>query len=67
MRVSPWQWAGQLGDGRAITLGEVVMPSGDGGGGSSSFEVQLKGAGPTPYSRLSDGRAAGAYTRPLFG
>ncbi len=43
-------WAGQLGDGRAITLGEVVH---DG----KRWEVQLKGAGPTPYSRRADGRA----------
>jgi uncharacterized protein YdiU (UPF0061 family) len=43
-------WAGQLGDGRALTLGEVVGPSG-------RWEVQLKGAGPTPYSRRADGRA----------
>jgi uncharacterized protein YdiU (UPF0061 family) len=43
-------WAGQLGDGRAITLGEVVH---DG----ARLEVQLKGAGPTPYSRRADGRA----------
>ncbi|QDQ26118.1 YdiU family protein [Chitinimonas arctica] len=39
-------WAGQLGDGRAILLAEI--------GGQ---EVQLKGAGPTPYSRRADGRA----------
>ncbi len=45
------QWAGQLGDGRAITLGEVV----DARGGR--WELQLKGAGPTPYSRTADGRA----------
>lgn len=44
-------WAGQLGDGRVITLGEVVGPDGVG------REVQLKGAGPTPYSRFADGRA----------
>lgn len=44
-------WAGQLGDGRAITLGEVVLT--DGG----RRELQLKGAGPTPYSRSADGRA----------
>ncbi len=44
-------WAGQLGDGRAITLGEVV----DAGG--ARWELQLKGAGPTPYSRMADGRA----------
>jgi uncharacterized protein YdiU (UPF0061 family) len=44
-------WAGQLGDGRAITLGEVEAPDG------ASWELQLKGAGPTPYSRRADGRA----------
>jgi uncharacterized protein YdiU (UPF0061 family) len=44
-------WAGQLGDGRAITLGEVVNARGE------RWELQLKGAGPTPYSRTADGRA----------
>lgn len=44
-------WAGQLGDGRAITLGELITPSG------ARHELQLKGAGPTPYSRTADGRA----------
>ncbi len=44
-------WAGQLGDGRAIGLGEVPGVAGD------HWEVQLKGAGPTPYSRHADGRA----------
>ncbi|WP_225589375.1 YdiU family protein [Pseudoxanthomonas sp. PXM01] len=44
-------WAGQLGDGRAITLGEVVNAAGE------RLELQLKGAGPTPYSRTADGRA----------
>jgi uncharacterized protein YdiU (UPF0061 family) len=44
-------WAGQLGDGRAITLGEVVDAAGQ------RWELQLKGAGPTPYSRMADGRA----------
>ncbi|MFM1873351.1 MAG: hypothetical protein RL398_2773 [Planctomycetota bacterium] len=44
-------WAGQLGDGRAITLGELVAPDG------REWELQLKGAGPTPYSRRGDGRA----------
>ena len=43
-------WAGQLGDGRAILLGEVQGPTG-------LLEVQLKGAGLTPYSRMGDGRA----------
>ena len=45
-------WVPQLGDGRAILLGEVV--DGDG----TRFDIQLKGAGPTPYSRNGDGRAA---------
>jgi uncharacterized protein YdiU (UPF0061 family) len=44
-------WAGQLGDGRAITLGEWERPQGD------TWELQLKGAGPTAYSRRADGRA----------
>src|SRR5690606_15646040 len=44
-------WAGQLGDGRAITLGEAVLADG------RRRELQLKGAGPTPYSRGADGRA----------
>jgi uncharacterized protein YdiU (UPF0061 family) len=45
------QWAGQLGDGRAILLGELINHAGQ------RFELQLKGAGPTPYSRRADGRA----------
>ena len=44
-------WAGQLGDGRAITLGETINPAGE------RWELQLKGAGLTPYSRNADGRA----------
>jgi uncharacterized protein YdiU (UPF0061 family) len=44
-------WAGQLGDGRAITLGELRNRRGE------HWEIQLKGAGPTPYSRRADGRA----------
>jgi serine/tyrosine/threonine adenylyltransferase len=43
-------WAGQLGDGRALLLGEIDTPD-------SAMEVQLKGAGLTPYSRMGDGRA----------
>ncbi|WP_282270093.1 YdiU family protein [Stenotrophomonas sp. PS02298] len=43
-------WAGQLGDGRAISLGELLA-------GGKRWELQLKGAGPTPYSRGADGRA----------
>jgi serine/tyrosine/threonine adenylyltransferase len=41
-----------LGDGRAVLLGEQIAPDG------SRFDVQLKGSGPTPYSRSGDGRAA---------
>lgn len=44
-------WAGQLGDGRAIVLGELDTPTGE------RVELQLKGAGPTAYSRMGDGRA----------
>lgn len=40
-------WAGQLGDGRALMLGETAQ----------GWELQLKGAGRTPYSRGADGRA----------
>jgi uncharacterized protein YdiU (UPF0061 family) len=43
-------WAGQLGDGRALLLGELQTPNGP-------QEVQLKGSGLTPYSRMGDGRA----------
>jgi serine/tyrosine/threonine adenylyltransferase len=43
-------WAGQLGDGRALMLGEVEHAG-------QRNEVQLKGAGRTPYSRMGDGRA----------
>lgn len=46
-------WAGQLGDGRAILLGETVAPSEPQG----TLELQLKGSGKTPYSRMGDGRA----------
>lgn len=45
-------WSPQLGDGRAILLGEVLAPDG------ARFDIQLKGSGPTPYSRMGDGRAA---------
>nr|KYP75501.1 UPF0061 protein azo1574 family [Cajanus cajan] len=44
-------WAGQLGDGRAITLGEILNSK------SERWELQLKGAGRTPYSRFADGLA----------
>ncbi len=44
-------WAGQLGDGRAISLGETIDGRGE------RWELQLKGAGSTPYSRSADGRA----------
>ncbi len=46
-------WAGQLGDGRAILLGEAPQA----GNPDDSLELQLKGAGKTPYSRMGDGRA----------
>lgn len=42
----------QLGDGRALILGEHVAPSGE------RFDIQLKGSGVTPYSRRGDGKAA---------
>lgn len=44
-------WAGQLGDGRAINLGEIVNSK------NQRWALQLKGAGPTPYSRSADGFA----------
>ena len=44
------QWAGQLGDGRALSLGEFKSDK-------SAVEIQLKGAGKTPFSRMGDGRA----------
>lgn len=43
-------WAGQLGDGRAISLGEIVNAKG-------RFEIQTKGSGLTPFSRMGDGKA----------
>jgi uncharacterized protein YdiU (UPF0061 family) len=43
-------WAGQLGDGRAITLTEILWQQ-------RRYDLQLKGAGLTPYSRTADGRA----------
>jgi serine/tyrosine/threonine adenylyltransferase len=45
------QWAGQLGDGRALLLGEMRDAN------NQPQEIQLKGAGRTPYSRMGDGRA----------
>lgn len=50
-----WQfgsWAGQLGDGRAISLFETTNPE-----TKVRYELQLKGAGRTPYSRFADGKA----------
>ncbi len=44
-------WVPQLGDGRAVLLGEIVAPDG------ARFDLQLKGAGVTPFSRRGDGRA----------
>lgn len=45
-------WAGQLGDGRGILLGEQLLADG------STLDWHLKGAGLTPYSRMGDGRAS---------
>ncbi|MHC0053090.1 protein adenylyltransferase SelO [Actibacterium sp. D379-3] len=44
-------WSPRLGDGRALLLGEVIDRHGN------RRDIQLKGAGPTPYSRMGDGRA----------
>lgn len=44
-------WSAQLGDGRALLLGEIISPKGE------RFDVQLKGSGRTPFSRGGDGRA----------
>jgi len=44
-------WVPRLGDGRAILLGEIVGPD------QIRRDIQLKGSGPTPYSRMGDGRA----------
>ncbi len=44
-------WVPQLGDGRALLLGEIVAPDG------ARFDLALKGSGPTPFSRRGDGRA----------
>ncbi len=44
-------WVPQLGDGRALLLGEVIDADG------LRFDIQLKGSGPTPFSRMGDGRA----------
>ncbi len=46
------QFSPQLGDGRALLLGEVISPTGQ------RFDVQLKGSGPTPFSRNGDGKSA---------
>ena len=45
-------WVPQLGDGRAVLLGEIL------GGDGRRYDLQLKGAGRTPFSRMGDGRAA---------
>ncbi len=44
-------WNPQLGDGRAILLGEVI------GSDGQRYDMQLKGSGQTPYSRMGDGRS----------
>ena len=45
------QWSPQLGDGRALLLGELVGKDG------IRRDIQLKGSGPTPFSRRGDGRS----------
>lgn len=57
-------WAGQLGDGRAMLLGEVALPATSDAAdeaasrtADTTLELQFKGSGPTPYSRMGDGRA----------
>jgi uncharacterized protein YdiU (UPF0061 family) len=45
-------WNPQLGDGRAILLGELKLPE-----NGLRYDIQLKGAGQTPYSRMGDGRS----------
>ncbi|KAJ5833148.1 hypothetical protein N7474_001459 [Penicillium riverlandense] len=52
LTASSGQWAGQLGDGRAISLFECTNPQ-----TKIRYELQLKGAGKTPYSRFADGKA----------
>lgn len=56
-------WAGQLGDGRAVTLFETINPE-----NNERWEIQLKGAGRTPYSRFADGLATlGSSVREFLG
>lgn len=45
------QWAGQLGDGRGLLIGQILNKHGE------TIDLHLKGAGSTPYSRMGDGRA----------
>ncbi|MDX8156845.1 YdiU family protein [Acinetobacter pittii] len=45
------QWAGQLGDGRGLLIAQILSTKGQ------TIDLHLKGAGPTPYSRMGDGRA----------
>lgn len=45
------QWAGQLGDGRGLLIAQILNTKGQ------TTDLHLKGAGPTPYSRMGDGRA----------
>ncbi|MFP4276818.1 MAG: protein adenylyltransferase SelO [Wenzhouxiangella sp.] len=56
------QWVPRLGDGRAILIGEVIDRGGE------RRDIQLKGAGPTPYSRRGDGRSSiGPVVREYLG
>ncbi|QRQ13435.1 protein adenylyltransferase SelO [Acinetobacter pittii] len=45
------QWAGQLGDGRGLLIAQILNTKGQ------TIDLHLKGAGPTPFSRMGDGRA----------
>ncbi|EGV59981.1 hypothetical protein CANTEDRAFT_126711 [Yamadazyma tenuis ATCC 10573] len=51
------QFAGQLGDGRVVNLFEVAKNKSDASQNRKTYEVQLKGAGLTPFSRFADGKA----------
>ncbi|KAF5211757.1 hypothetical protein E0198_001299 [Clavispora lusitaniae] len=51
------QFAGQLGDGRALSLFDVESEAARAGNNRPKYEIQLKGSGKTPYSRFADGKA----------
>lgn len=53
------QWAGQLGDGRAHTIGHLILNSTNTNKNikKKTYELQLKGSGRTPFSRHADGNS----------